>query len=71
MFTDRPALRKEFPSEIENDDLTNTGQLQNDLMKVRDQVQERLLENSNKDASLDEEDLKFSRIKGYVQSGHC
>lgn len=61
MFTDRPALRKEFTSESENGDLAKSEQLQKDLAKVRDEIQEKLLENSKNDAALDEADLE-SRI---------
>ena len=56
MFTNRPAFRKELS--IKPDNNRKDAQLESEFKLIRDQIQEKLLENSKNGASMEAEKLR-------------
>jgi len=57
MFTNRPAMNRETPTQIRQSQ-TKNSRLDKEFIKVRDTVQKKLLANINNEASIDPEKLK-------------
>ncbi len=57
MFTNRPAMNREEPTQIKQSQ-TKNSELEKEFIKVRDTVQKKLLANTNNEASVDPEKLR-------------
>jgi pilus assembly protein CpaF len=57
MFTNRPAMKKDMPSQMVDNQATFSD-LEKDYSHIRDEVQKSLLTNNNSDAALNPEDLR-------------
>ena len=57
MFTNRPAMNREAPTQIKQSQ-TKNSELEKEFIKVRDTVQKKLIANTNNEASIDPEKLR-------------